>query len=320
MAVAATPSSDGARARLPQITADAATVASVLGPPRFSPPGATFGDDDTRHGGATGAGGAAACAELPIGVSLGLVWSESGGGVQARAHLAPSHFTSIVLTRIFFYLFSPLLQRVEASASPPPPGRPPSPMLLTGSLGSVLTESAAVALSWARSKAQRLRLDADPCDDVSAHNTAPHAAARLGSADVHVHLAPGGVSKDGPSAGVALVVSLVSLFSGRHARADTAMTGEISLSGSVLPVGGVREKLLGAAHAGLARVLLPARNAADAAAAAKEEAPECGEAAGGEGAATQPPGVEVVLCSTLEDVLREAFHGGFPGALPPSRL
>ena len=81
--------------------------------------------------------------------------------------------------------------------------------------------------------------------------------------DVHVHLPAGAVPKDGPSAGVTLITALVSLFTGRTVRADTAMTGEVTLRGLVLPVGGIREKLLAAHRAGMKQVLIPHRNLAD---------------------------------------------------------
>jgi ATP-dependent Lon protease len=81
--------------------------------------------------------------------------------------------------------------------------------------------------------------------------------------DVHVHVPAGAIPKDGPSAGVAMFLALGSLFAGRAVRADTAMTGEISLRGLVLPVGGIKEKMLGAMRAGIRRVMLPARNRKD---------------------------------------------------------
>src|SRR5690606_26545645 len=87
--------------------------------------------------------------------------------------------------------------------------------------------------------------------------------------DVHVHVPAGATPKDGPSAGVAMFVALVSLFTGRTVRSDTAMTGEISLRGLVLPVGGIKEKVVAAAAAGIRRVMLPARNRRD-----YEEIPE----------------------------------------------
>jgi ATP-dependent Lon protease len=81
--------------------------------------------------------------------------------------------------------------------------------------------------------------------------------------DIHIHIPAGAIPKDGPSAGVALFSSLVSLLTGRHVRSDTAMTGEISLRGLVLPVGGIKEKTAAAVRAGISRVVLPARNRRD---------------------------------------------------------
>jgi hypothetical protein len=122
--------------------------------------------------------------------------------------------------------------------------------------------------------------------------------------DVHVHLPAGAVPKDGPSAGITLAVALVSLLSGRAARADTAMTGELSLRGLVLPVGGVKEKLLAARGAGLTRVILPARNL-------PEVVSEFGEG--------MVPGLEVVGVERMEQALAAAFEPPYL-LLPRTRL
>jgi len=118
---------------------------------------------------------------------------------------------------------------------------------LTGSLGEVMRESAEAARSWLRTHAADLALD----------------QAAFEGSDVHVHVPAGGVPKDGPSAGIAMVTSLASLFTGRPARPDVAMTGEITLRGKVLPVGGIKEKVLAAKRAGIARVVLPEPNRRD---------------------------------------------------------
>ncbi len=118
---------------------------------------------------------------------------------------------------------------------------------LTGSLGDVMRESAEAARSWLRTHAAEFSL----------------ARADFEKSDVHVHVPAGAVPKDGPSAGIAMVTSLASLFTGRPARPDVAMTGEITLRGKVLPVGGVKEKVLAAKRAGIARVVLPERNRRD---------------------------------------------------------
>jgi ATP-dependent Lon protease len=119
-------------------------------------------------------------------------------------------------------------------------------LILTGQLGEVMRESAQAALSIVKSRASALGID--PLFERS---------------DIHIHVPAGAIPKDGPSAGVAMFVALVSLLTGRNVRNDTAMTGEISLRGLVLPVGGIKEKTAAAARSGLARVLLPARNRKD---------------------------------------------------------
>jgi ATP-dependent Lon protease len=120
-------------------------------------------------------------------------------------------------------------------------------LILTGQLGDVMKESAQAALTLVKSRAQELRLPAGMFDGV----------------DVHVHVPAGAIPKDGPSAGVAMFIALASLFTDRAVRHDVAMTGEISLRGLVLPVGGIKEKVLAAQRAGVRTVLLPARNEKD---------------------------------------------------------
>jgi ATP-dependent Lon protease len=120
-------------------------------------------------------------------------------------------------------------------------------LILTGQLGEVMKESARTALSLVQSDAKRLGID----------------AALLCEADLHVHVPAGAIPKDGPSAGVAMFTALVSLLTGRKVESRVAMTGEISLRGLVLPVGGVKEKVLAAHQAGIETVLLPARNKKD---------------------------------------------------------
>ena len=120
-------------------------------------------------------------------------------------------------------------------------------LILTGQLGDVMKESAQAALSLVKSQADELGIDAS----VFEHS------------DIHVHVPAGAIPKDGPSAGVAMFVSLASLMKGEPVRPDVAMTGEISLRGLVLPVGGIKEKTIAAARAGIKRVILPARNRRD---------------------------------------------------------
>jgi ATP-dependent Lon protease len=119
-------------------------------------------------------------------------------------------------------------------------------LTITGQLGDVMRESAQAALSWVRGNRDKIGPDL-PEDWFSAH-------------DIHIHVPAGAVPKDGPSAGVAMAVALVSLISGKPVRNDVAMTGEITLTGQVLPIGGVKEKALAAQRAGIKRVILPERN------------------------------------------------------------
>jgi ATP-dependent Lon protease len=120
-------------------------------------------------------------------------------------------------------------------------------LLLTGQLGDVMKESAQAAFSLLKNRAAELGLDPE----------------LFGKTDIHVHVPAGATPKDGPSAGVAMFMALSSLLTGRTVRSDTAMTGEISLRGLVMPVGGIKEKVIAAAAAGLTRVMLPARNRRD---------------------------------------------------------
>ena len=131
---------------------------------------------------------------------------------------------------------------VEATRSPGRGG-----FLLTGQLGEVMRESAQAALSLVKNRASALGIDIAAFEKV----------------DIHIHIPAGAIPKDGPSAGVAIFMALVSLLLGRTVRSDTAMTGEISLRGLVLPVGGIKEKVVAAEAAGLTRVMLPARNRRD---------------------------------------------------------
>jgi ATP-dependent Lon protease len=134
---------------------------------------------------------------------------------------------------------------IEASLADPETGS--TGVTLTGQLGDVMKESAQIALSYLRSHGAELEL---PVGD-------------LKDRGVHVHVPAGAVPKDGPSAGVTMTTALASLLSGRPVRADVAMTGEVSLTGRVLPIGGVKQKLLAAHRAGITTVLIPQRNEPD---------------------------------------------------------
>ena len=124
-------------------------------------------------------------------------------------------------------------------------------LILTGQLGDVMKESAQTALSWIRSHATEFGL-AEKIDDHFLEKT-----------DVHVHFPAGAIPKDGPSAGVTIITALISLLTGRRTRPDTAMTGEVTLRGLVLPVGGIKEKVLAAHRAGVKNIIMPARNEKD---------------------------------------------------------
>ncbi|XP_064599165.1 LOW QUALITY PROTEIN: lon protease homolog 2, peroxisomal-like [Liolophura sinensis] len=167
-------------------------------------------------------------------------------------------------------------------------------LILTGQLGDVMKESANLALNWVRSNAQRLGIGS------TSH--------MLDGTDIHIHFPAGAVGKDGPSAGVTIVTVLVSLFTQRCVRSDTAMTGEVTLRGLVLPVGGIKEKVLAAHRAGIRRILLPKRNAKD-----LNEIPN-----------NVKNDISFILVGRLEDVLKAAFDGGFPSLVDnvstPSKL
>jgi len=149
-------------------------------------------------------------------------------------------------------------------------------LILTGQLGDVMKESAQAAVTLVKSQADRLGIDPTVLED----------------ADLHIHVPAGAIPKDGPSAGVAMATSLASLLSRRTVRPDVAMTGEISLRGLVLPVGGIKEKCVAAARAGIRTVILPARNRRD-----LEDIPE-----------TVRARLQFVWAERIEDVLAHALE------------
>ncbi|HUJ99659.1 MAG TPA: endopeptidase La [Stellaceae bacterium] len=148
-------------------------------------------------------------------------------------------------------------------------------LILTGQLGDVMKESAQAALSLVKSRARPLGID----EEIFAKS------------DIHVHVPAGAIPKDGPSAGVAMTVALISLLTNRPTRSDTAMTGEISLRGLVLPVGGIKEKVTAAVRAGITTVLLPARNKRD-----LEDIPEEARRK-----------ARIVWCERIDDAVAEAI-------------
>jgi ATP-dependent Lon protease len=149
-------------------------------------------------------------------------------------------------------------------------------LILTGQLGEVMKESAQAAVTLVKSQADRLGFDPSILDN----------------SDLHIHVPAGAIPKDGPSAGVAISTSLASLLSQRTVRSDVAMTGEISLRGVVMPIGGVKEKCVAAARAGIRTVILPARNRRD-----LEDIPESVRAK-----------LEIVWADRIEDVFARAFE------------
>jgi ATP-dependent Lon protease len=153
-------------------------------------------------------------------------------------------------------------------------------LILTGQLGDVMKESAQAAVTLVKSQADQLGIDAALLDDC----------------DLHIHVPAGAIPKDGPSAGVAVVASLASLLAQRTVRADVAMTGEISLRGVVMPVGGIKEKCVAAARAGLRTVILPARNRRD-----LEDIPD-----------SVRKQLEFVWAERIEDVLGRALEAPAP--------
>ena len=177
------------------------------------------------------------------GVATGLAWTPTGGEV----------------------LF------IEATRMPGSKG-----FQITGSIGTVMQESAHAALSFVRSRASQLGLEEDFFD----------------KSDIHLHVPAGSQPKDGPSAGVAMATALVSLISGRVVSADVAMTGEITLRGQVMPVGGIKEKMLAAHRSGVKTAIIPARNEAD-----LDELPE-----------EVRQEMRFVLAETVDDVLNAALE------------
>ncbi|MEW5849135.1 MAG: endopeptidase La [Myxococcota bacterium] len=155
---------------------------------------------------------------------------------------------------------------------------------LTGQLGDVMKESAQAALSYLRTRAPELGLSKTPDEHF------------LEKSDIHLHFPAGGIPKDGPSAGVTICTALVSLLTGRRVRSDVAMTGEITLRGLVLPVGGIKEKVLAAHRAGIKTIILPARNEKD-----TQDIPE-----------QVRKELHFVYVKRVDEVLANALEGGHP--------
>ena len=146
---------------------------------------------------------------------------------------------------------------------------------LTGQLGDVMKESAAAGISYIRSIADKYQIPAEFFKEN----------------DIHIHIPEGAVPKDGPSAGITMATAMISAMTGRAVKANVAMTGEITLRGRVLPIGGLKEKLLAAKNAGITKVLAPKKNEKD----VEEISMEIRK------------GLEIVLVETMEEVLHHAL-------------
>ncbi|HVE78171.1 MAG TPA: endopeptidase La, partial [Gemmatimonadaceae bacterium] len=167
-----------------------------------------------------------------VGVATGMYYTPAGGDIM---------FVEAAIRRLYGQRAAEAEDKVQVS------GWGNVSLILTGQLGDVMKESARAALTYAATHASTLRIPED----------------RLGSLEVHIHGPAGAIPKDGPSAGVTMATALVSAMSGRAVRRDVAMTGEITLRGRVLPIGGVKEKVLGAHRAGITTIILPKDNEAD---------------------------------------------------------
>jgi ATP-dependent Lon protease len=159
--------------------------------------------------------------------------------------------------------------------------------ILTGQLGDVMKESAQAALSFVRMKAKDLKIPENFFE----------------RSDIHIHVPAGAIPKDGPSAGVTMFTALTSLLTGRPVRSDTAMTGEITLRGLVLPVGGIKEKVLAAKRAGIRAVILPKKNEKD-----LEEIPE-----------PIKKKMEFHFVQTMDEIIPLALREKTPKAPPPKK-
>ncbi|HSQ31613.1 MAG TPA: endopeptidase La [Gemmatimonadaceae bacterium] len=174
-----------------------------------------------------------AAEENEVGVATGMYYTPAGGDIM---------FVEAAIRRLYAYG-----QRLTDDEKTQVSGWGNVSLILTGQLGDVMKESARAAMTYAATHASTLQIPED----------------RLGSIEVHIHVPQGAIPKDGPSAGVTMATALVSAMSGRPVRKDVSMTGEITLRGRVLPIGGVKEKVLGAHRAGITTIILPKDNEAD---------------------------------------------------------
>ena len=171
-----------------------------------------------------------ALAESEVGIATGMYYTPMGGDIM---------FVEASIRRYYG-------NRNGDEAAPVGPGGAVS-LILTGQLGDVMKESARAAFTYATNNAAKLGIPRD----------------RLGAIEAHIHVPAGAIPKDGPSAGIAIATALVSEMSDRPVKQDVAMTGEITLRGRVLPIGGLKEKVLGAHRAGIKTIIIPKGNEAD---------------------------------------------------------
>src|SRR5690606_21937573 len=167
-----------------------------------------------------------------VGIATGMYYTPMGGDIM---------FVEASVRR--FYGHRP----ADEGAVSGSPSSGPVSLILTGQLGDVMKESARAAFTYATNNAEKLGIPRE----------------RLGAIEAHIHVPAGAIPKDGPSAGIAIATALVSEMSDRPVRRDVSMTGEITLRGRVLPIGGVKEKVLGAHRAGIKHVIIPKANEAD---------------------------------------------------------
>ncbi len=199
--------------------------------------------------------------------------------VLGRPRVHPERMSELdmsgVATGMFYTPMGGDIMFVEASVMPGEGG-----FVLTGQLGDVMKESGRAALSFAKANADRLGIPEDA----------------LRKVEVHIHVPAGAIPKDGPSAGITMATALVSAVSGRKVRRDVSMTGELTLTGRVLPIGGVKEKVLGAVRAGIQEIILPIDNEADI-----EDIPE-----------DVRNSIAFHFATTLDDVIEVALADGSP--------
>ncbi|MEO6210138.1 MAG: endopeptidase La [Gemmatimonadaceae bacterium] len=208
-----------------------------------------------------------------VGVATGMYYTPMGGDIM---------FVEAAIRRLYAPKSSDGETQIEGWGN--------VSLILTGQLGDVMKESARAALTYAATHAAQLKIPVD----------------RLGSIEVHVHVPAGAIPKDGPSAGCAISTALVSAMSGRKVRKDVAMTGEATLRGRVLPIGGLKEKVLGAHRAGITTIILPKDNEAD-----MEDIPE-----------EVRKSLTFHTVSTLDEVFAIALEpqGVFQGATKPTLM